>query len=244
MNAFDEFIMSDAFFPVVIVLLVLLITVFIIITVNNKRKYGPFRNIKNASKPEIDYSSEVHIINDLSPVEEVKANEFDEILNINNIVEADDNYLKPRNVEEEKKLQVNDSSILASSNAISFNSFDNSQRSETEEMPIDKSSEVTSNLQDDDKFMADVHTFPDFSDIEDKDKKEENKNSRIEEDVMDAASKYIESIMSNNSRWLMKTEFENVYLEYVDELNKKNVKDKMSKEELLKKLEETQRINL
>lgn len=200
MNAFDEFIMSDAFFPVIIVLLVLLIAVFIIITVNNKRKYGPFRNIKNASKPEIDYSSEVHIINDLSPVEEVKENEFDEILNINNIVETDDNYLKPKNVEEEKKLQVNDSSILASSNAISFNSFDNSQRSGTEKMPIDKSSEITSNLQDDDKFMADVHTFPDFSDIEDKDKKEENKNSRIEEDVMDAASKYIESIMSNNSR--------------------------------------------
>lgn len=200
MNAFDEFIMSDAFFPVIIVLLVLLIAVFIIITVNNKRKYGPFRNIKNASKPEIDYSSEVHIINDLSPVEEVKENEFDEILNINNFVEADDNYLKQKKVEEEKKLQVNDSSILVSSNAISFNSFDNSQRSETEEMPIDKSSEVTSNLQDDDKFMADVHTFPDFSDIEDKDKKEENKNSRIEEDVMDAASKYIESIMSNNSR--------------------------------------------
>lgn len=42
----------------------------------------------------------------------------------------------------------------------------------------------------------------------------------------------------------MRTEFENVYLEYVDEINKKNVKDKMSKEELLKKLEETQRINL
>ena len=195
MNAFDEFIMSDAFFPVVIVLLVLLITVFIIITVNNKRKYGPFRNIKNASKPEIDYSSEVHIINDLSPVEEVKETEFDEILNINNFVEADDNYLKPKNVEEEeKKLQVND----VSSNVISFNSFDNSQRSEAEEMSTGKSSEVNSNLQDDDKFMADVHTFPDFSDIEDRDKKEESKNSRIEEDVMDAASKYIESIMSNN----------------------------------------------
>ena len=42
----------------------------------------------------------------------------------------------------------------------------------------------------------------------------------------------------------MKIEFENVYLEYVDELNKKNVKDKMSKEELLKRLEETQKINL
>ena len=42
----------------------------------------------------------------------------------------------------------------------------------------------------------------------------------------------------------MKTEFENVYLEYVDELNKKNVKDKMSKEELLIRLEETQKINL
>ncbi len=42
----------------------------------------------------------------------------------------------------------------------------------------------------------------------------------------------------------MKTEFENVYLEYVDELNKKKVKDKMSKEELLKRLEETQKINL
>ena len=76
--------------------------------------------------------------------------------------------------------------------------FDNSQKSEEEEMPTDKSSEVNSNLQDDDKFMADVHTFPDFSDIEDRDKKEESKNSRIEEDVMDAASKYIESIMSNN----------------------------------------------
>ena len=109
--------------------------------------------------------------------------------------EADDNYLKPKNVEEEeKKLQVND----VSSNVISFNSFDNSQKSEAEEMPTGKSSEVNSNLQDDDKFMADVHTFPDFSDIEDRDKKEESKNSRIEEDVMDAASKYIESIMSNN----------------------------------------------
>ena len=42
----------------------------------------------------------------------------------------------------------------------------------------------------------------------------------------------------------MKTEFENVYLEYVDEFNKKNVKDKMSKEELLIRLEETQKINL
>lgn len=195
MNAFDEFIMSDAFFPVIIVLLVLLIIVFIIITVNNKRKYGPFRNIKNVSKPEIDYSSEVHIINDLSPVEEVKETEFDEILNINNFVEADDNCLKPKNVEEEEKtLQVDD----VSSNAISFNTFDNSQKSEVEEMSTDKSSEVNSNLQDDDKFMADVHTFPDFSDIEDRDKKEESKNSRIEEDVMDAASKYIESIMSNN----------------------------------------------
>ena len=124
MNAFDEFIMSDAFFPVIIVLLVLLIAVFIIITVNNKRKYGPFRNVKNASKPEIDYSSEVHIINDLSPVEEVKETEFDEILNINNFVEADDNCLKQKNVEEEeKKLQVND----VSSNAISFNTFDKSK---------------------------------------------------------------------------------------------------------------------
>ena len=145
MNAFDEFIMSDAFFPVIIVLLVLLIAVFIIITINNKRKYGPFRNIKNASKPEIDYSSEVHIINDLSPVEEVKENEFDEILNINNIVEADDNYLKPRNVEEEKKLQVNDSSILASSNAISFNSFDPDTLTQTAPPPADASNSFVAN---------------------------------------------------------------------------------------------------
>ena len=152
---------------------------------NNKRKYGPFRNIKNASKPEIDYSSEVHIINDLSPVEEVKETEFDEILNINNFVEADDNCLKQKNVEEEeKKLQVDD----VSSNAIPFNSFDNSQRSEAEEMSTDKSSEVNSNLQDDDKFMADVHTFPDFSDIEDRDKKEES-NLKIRKPKMNTKVK-------------------------------------------------------
>ncbi len=36
------------------------------------------------------------------------------------------------------------------------------KKSEAEEMSTDKSSEVNSNLQDDDKFMADVHTFPDF----------------------------------------------------------------------------------
>lgn len=39
----------------------------------------------------------------------------------------------------------------------------------------------------------------------------------------------------------MKTEFENVYLEYV---KTKEEVEKMSKEELLKKLEETQKINL
>ncbi len=42
----------------------------------------------------------------------------------------------------------------------------------------------------------------------------------------------------------MKKEFENVYLEYVDELPKVEETQKMSKEELLRKLEETQKINL
>lgn len=42
----------------------------------------------------------------------------------------------------------------------------------------------------------------------------------------------------------MKKEFENVYLEYVDELPKVVETQKMSKEELLRKLEETQKINL
>lgn len=42
----------------------------------------------------------------------------------------------------------------------------------------------------------------------------------------------------------MKTDFENVYLEYVQDTTDKLLKDKMTKEELLKKLEETQKINL
>ena len=42
----------------------------------------------------------------------------------------------------------------------------------------------------------------------------------------------------------MKIEFENVYLEYVRGKSEQPVKDKMSKEELLKKLEETQKTNL
>lgn len=42
----------------------------------------------------------------------------------------------------------------------------------------------------------------------------------------------------------MKIEFENVYLEYVQRKSEQPVKEKMSKEELLKKLEETQKINL
>lgn len=40
----------------------------------------------------------------------------------------------------------------------------------------------------------------------------------------------------------MKTEFENVYLEYI--IEKEEKKETLSKEELLKKLEETQSIHL
>ncbi len=211
MNAFDEFIMSDAFFPVIVVLLVLLVAVFIIITINNKKKYGPFKNIKNIEKPEIDYSSEIHIVDDLSPAEEISDDEFDTILNTvvssEEAVEKNSNATKSENIiVEEPKIETqpteNEYKDLNDLNKMAWTAFDNIQTEEfpekTEQKNIEVSNKVDTNSQDNDKFMADVHEFPDFSTIEKIDKKEEHKSSRIEEDVLDAANKYIESIMSNN----------------------------------------------
>lgn len=82
MNAFDEFIMSDAFFPVIVVLLILLIAVFVIITVNNRRKYGPVKNLKNVPSNKIDYNNEVRIVNtdSLSKIDEVNENEINDLI--------------------------------------------------------------------------------------------------------------------------------------------------------------------
>lgn len=211
MNAFDEFIMSDAFFPVIVVLLVLLVAVFIIITINNKKKYGPFRNIKNTEKPGIDYSSEVHIINDLSPAEEISDEEFDTILNTvtsskKDVEKNSDAPISESVIVEEQKVdpqtKTSEYEDLNDLNKMAWTAFDNMQTEEfpekTEQKNIELSNKVDTNSQDNDKFMADVHEFPDFSTIEKIDKKEEHKSSRIEEDVLDAANKYIESIMSNN----------------------------------------------
>ena len=45
-------------------------------------------------------------------------------------------------------------------------------------------------------IFDDISDFPDFSSIEEQTKKEEHKNTKIEDDIIEAANKYIESIMS------------------------------------------------
>lgn len=209
MSAFDEFIMSDTFFPVIIVLLVLLIAVFIIITINNKKKYGPFRNIKNIETSETDYSNEVHIVNDLSPIDEINDEEFSEILNTvalpkenNNVIKAeplDSNTVNESQTTETQPIE-NELKDLNALNDMAWNAFDSFQDEKKEELEekIEFPNKVDIASPDENKFMADVQDFPDFSAIEKKETKEIHHSSKIEEDVLDAANKYIESIMSSN----------------------------------------------
>lgn len=214
MSAFDEFIMSDAFFPVIIVLLVLLIAVFIIITINNKRKYGPFRNIKNVATPEIDYSSEVHIVNDLSPAEEINDEEFSDILNTVALPKENNEAIKDESIDSnivnesqpiETKPIENELKDLNTFNDMAWNAFTDISNEELSKNDVPENEEKVDipnmadvKILDENKFMEDVHDFPDFSAIEKTETKETHQNSRIEEDVIDAANKYIESIMSSN----------------------------------------------
>lgn len=258
MNAFDEFIMSDAFFPVIIVLLVLLIAIFIIITVNNHRKYGPVKNLKKNMNQEIDYSNEIHIINtdDLSKTEIVSNDVFAEIFKGENletnekpkqvfeqqptvtqqsvvstsnevtrqIVEQAPDAGQEQNVEAQPKtnfsesVSIDDKKIaddLDSLNQMAWNAFENPNadvetRTEEQQSAMDLPTksvqnkpeleipiQQNSNVEENNKFMSDVHDFPDFSTIE-KEEPKQHENSRIEEDVIDAANRYIESIMSGN----------------------------------------------
>lgn len=209
MSAFDEFIMSDAFFPVIIVLLVLLIAVFIIITINNKKKYGPFRNIKNVATPEIDYSSEIHIVNDLSPAEEINDEEFSDILNTVTLPKENNEAIKDEPIDSnivnesqpiETKPIENELKDLNALNDMAWNAFDSLQNEKKEELEekIELPNRLDSVSSDENKFMDDVQDFPDFSAIEKTETKEIHHSSKIEEDVLDAANKYIESIMSSN----------------------------------------------
>lgn len=204
MSAFDEFIMSDAFFPVIIVLLVLLIAVFAIITINNKKKYGPFRNIKNVATPEIDYASEVHIVNDLSPVEEINDEEFSDILNTVTLPKENNEAIKDEpmdsNIVSESQPIENELKDLNALNDMAWNAFDSLQNEKKEELEekIEIPNKLDNVSSDENKFMDDVQDFPDFSAIEKTETNEIHHNSKIEEDVLDAANKYIESIMSSN----------------------------------------------
>lgn len=163
MSKFEDFILSDAFFPVLIILLLLLVGVFIWIIINNNKKY--YRRKTKEQINNNDYS-------DLSDIASVSDEEFENLLYGNNLE-------MPELKKEEKVIEpiINESIE---------NKIIEEKRNEQEIKPLDIKVDIT----------QDVNQFPDFSSIEDLTKKEEKESSKVEDDVMDAAKKYIESIMA------------------------------------------------
>lgn len=170
MNSFEDFILSDAFFPVLVVLLILLVVVFIWIVISNKKRFAP---LKQAQFNKVSYNtynydeplSEAYQINedelyDLLDNNEMEIPELKENIEVNKIEENVDNLNDLPKIKEESKIDL--------------------------PLPEPKKSEEEK-----------TYEFPDFSSIEEQTKKETHENSDIENDIINAANKYIESIMSH-----------------------------------------------
>lgn len=193
MNAFDEFIMSDAFFPVLVFLLILLVVVFILIILNNRKKFGPIKKTKNQNLNAINKSEEVHVVGEpLTEVETITTDEFENLL-----LDDEKNKIEDIPVEEDKNeeniIKVEENPISTQEqNDIDIPKFIN------ENVEINDNNDENVTEEKENAFDLGINDFPDFSSIEDATKKEEHENSQIEDDIMQAANKYIESIMSKN----------------------------------------------
>ena len=158
MSTFESFIMSDAFFPVLICLLILLIGVFIFVLIYSKKNVRVSRkDVYN--NDDINSEDIIKLIKEeaepLTEVFEITDDEFEKVIN-----EDEDNIELPKMVvKEENKID---------------------EKNNAEEIP--------NNLFDTRVILN--------KDEEEQTKKEEHKNTKIEDDIIEAANKYIESIMS------------------------------------------------
>lgn len=170
MNSFEDFILSDAFFPVLVVLLILLVVVFIWIVISNKKRFAP---LKQAQFNKISYNtynydemlSEAYPVNEkelynLLDNNEMEIPELKENIEVNKIEESVDNLNELPKIKDESKI----------------------------DLPLPELNKTGEEK---------TYEFPDFSSIEEQTKKETHENSDIENDIIDAANKYIESIMSH-----------------------------------------------
>lgn len=183
MSTFESFIMSDAFFPVLICLLVLLVGVFIFVLIYSKKNNRVSRkDIYNNDG--INSEDTVKLIKEdtepLTEVFEITDDEFEKVIN-----DDEDNIELPKMAVKEEQVKEEQTEIEETPN----NLFDTRVILNKDEIEDIKEASGKN-------IFDDISDFPDFSSIEEQTKKEEHKNTKIEDDVIEAANKYIESIMS------------------------------------------------
>lgn len=183
MSTFESFIMSDAFFPVLICLLILLVGVFIFVRIYSKKNNRVSRkDIYN--NDDINSEDTVRLIKEdtepLTEVFEITDDEFEKVLN-----EDEDNIELPKMVVKEEDKVEKKAKIEETPN----NLFDTRVILNKDEIEDIKEASGKN-------IFDDISDFPDFSSIEERTKKEKHKNTKIEDDIIEAANKYIESIMS------------------------------------------------
>lgn len=183
MSTFESFIMSDAFFPVLICLLVLLVGVFIFVLIYSKKKNRVGRkDIYN--NDDINSEDTVKLIKEdaepLTEVFEITDDEFEKAIN-----DGEDNIELPKMAVKEEQVKEEQTKIEETPN----NLFDTRVILNKDEIEDIKEASGKN-------IFDDISDFLGFSSIEEQTKKEEHKNTKIEDDVIEAANKYIESIMS------------------------------------------------
>ena len=183
MSTFESFIMSDAFFPVLICLLILLVGVFIFVLIYSKKNVRV--SIKEVyNNDDINSEDTIKLIKEdsepLTEVFEITDDEFEKVIN-----EDEDNIELPKMVvKEENKINEKNNAEETSNNLFDTRVILNKDEIEDIKEASGKN------------IFDDISDFPDFSSIEEQTKKEEHKNTKIEDDIIEAANKYIESIMS------------------------------------------------
>lgn len=246
MSNFENFILSDAFFPILIILLIALVGVFIWIIKSNKKNYYHRVHHTNTEKTEEELFKEVlsdaesitddeleFLLNgkiyEMPELKKEEKKENDDLVSLNNndsnliveqvSIENEKEDIKDENMEInnevlennslenlDNNLNINNDSNLIMEDPIQENikleeKINNYQEENVDikEENIKINNEILENndLGNLDNNLDDINQFPDFSAIEDLTKKETVENSKIEEDIMNAANKYIESIMSN-----------------------------------------------
>lgn len=183
MSTFESFIMSDAFFPVLICLLILLVGVFIFVLVYGKKNNRVSRK-EIYNKDDINSEDTIKLIKEeaepLTEVFEITDGEFEKVIN-----EDEENIELPKMIVKEETKVEEDNKVEETPN----NLFDTRVILNKDEIEDIKEASGKN-------IFDDISDFPDFSSIEEQTKKEEHKNTKIEDDIIEAANKYIESIMS------------------------------------------------